>query len=287
MVFLPDYLTPAALAQRPLYAPLAPLLRATGDRLPALAQLNRIVHANTPGLCNGQGVPLRFVPPSEREGPYEHAVFADGDVATRADNWHDFFNALVWAAFPRAKAALNARHASELTPGNQAVRRARGAVRDALTQFDECGMVVVGTERGPLEALARHEWLGALWHGGARLMSTSRFVLFGHATYDLLRRPCPGLCAKTLYLVVPEDFMRQSSEAMLAAVDGWLAKLLSDDHALRSPAAFAPLPLLGIPGVVADNAVYDYYLDERQFRPLRGRAPVRVKYWSGETADAL
>ena len=287
MVFLPDYLTPAALAARPLYAPLAPLLRDSGDRLPALAQLNRIVHAHTPGLCSGQGVPLRFVPPGERESLYEHAVFADGDVATRADNWHDFFNALVWAAFPRAKAALNARHVTEIAQGNSARRRARGAVRDALTQFDECGMVVVGSERGPLEALARHEWLGALWHGGAQLMASARFVLFGHATYDLLRRPFPGLCAKTLYLVVPEDFMRQPSEDIVAAIDGWLADLLSDDDAVRSPAAFAPLPLLGIPGVVADSAVYDYYLDETQFRPRRGRPPVPVRYWSGEAVEAL
>lgn len=287
MILRPDYLTPSALAARPLYAPLATLLRASGARLPTLAQLNCIVRAHAPMLHSAQGVPLRFASPGGRERPYEHAVYADGEVATRADNWHDFFNALVWAAFPRAKAALNARHIDEIVRGNTAGRRARGAVRDALTQFDECGMVVVGTERAPLEALARHEWLGALWHGGAQLMSSCRFVLFGHATYDLLRQPFSGLCAKTIYLVVPEDFMRQTAETMIEAVDAWLADQFRDANAIRSPAAFAPLPLLGIPGVVADNAVYDYYLDERQFRPLRGRAPVRVKYWSGETADAL
>lgn len=287
MIHRPDYLTPAALAARPLYAPLAPLLRASGDRLPTLAQLNRIVHLHAPMLRSGQGTPVRFAPPGAGEQAYEHAIYADGDVATRADNWHDYFNALVWAAFPRSKAALNARHMREIARGDAAGRRARGAVRDALTQFDECGMLVVGTERAPLEALARHEWLGALWHGGAQLMASCRFVLFGHATYDLLRQPFPGLCAKTIYLVVPEDFMRQPGDALIAAIDRWLADLLGDDVAVRSPAAFASLPLLGIPGVVADNAVYDYYLDETQFRPLRGRAPVCVKYWSGEAVEAL
>ncbi len=287
MIYRPDYLMPSALAARPLYAPLAPMLRASGNSLPTLAQLNRIVQAHAPTLLSGQGTPLRFVPPGGRERPYEHAVYADGEVATRADNWHDFLNALVWAAFPRAKAALNARHINEIAQRDRAGQRARGAVRDALTQFDECGMVVIGSERAPLEALARHEWLGALWHGSAQLMATSRFVLFGHATYDLLRQPFPGLCAKTIYLVVPEDFIRQPVETMIDAVDNWLAELFSDASAIRSPTAFAPLPLLGIPGVVADNAVYDYYLDETQFRPLRGRPPVPVNYWSGEAVEAL
>ena len=98
----PDYLQPAALADRALYAPLSGLLRATGDRLPSLVQLNGLIEAHAAGLTSGQGASVRFVPPGRKDLPYEHAVFASGEVATRSDNWHDYFNALVWAAFPRA-----------------------------------------------------------------------------------------------------------------------------------------------------------------------------------------
>ena len=35
-------------------------------------------------------------------------VLPRGEVETRPDNWHDWFNGLVWLTFPRAKAALSA-----------------------------------------------------------------------------------------------------------------------------------------------------------------------------------
>ena len=37
-----------------------------------------------------------------------------GRVETRPDNLHDFFNALIWLAFPRSKARINAMHAAEI-----------------------------------------------------------------------------------------------------------------------------------------------------------------------------
>ena len=31
------------------------------------------------------------------------AAFATGEVPTRESDWHDFFNALAWCAWPRTK----------------------------------------------------------------------------------------------------------------------------------------------------------------------------------------
>ena len=283
----PDYLQPAALADRALYAPLSGLLRATGDRLPSLVQLNGLIEAHAAGLTSGQGASVRFVPPGRKDLPYEHAVFASGEVATRSDNWHDYFNALVWAAFPRAKAALNARHMHELGRAKLAGASARGAVRDALTQFDECGMVVVGTAPGLFRALAQHQWETVLWTARKRLMSSSRFLLFGHASYDQLRTPFGGLCAKALYLVVPKTIFQRPFEVLMAHVDAWLAQLFGDTSTALAPSAFAPLPLLGIPGVARENAVRAYYADARQFRPLGRRTPAPVHLWSGAAVEAL
>ncbi|MCB1961045.1 MAG: DUF3025 domain-containing protein [Rhodocyclaceae bacterium] len=283
----PDALQPEALAGRMLYEPLGDLLRASGDRLPSLARLNGLIGAHRTAPVNGQGLPVRFVPPGHQDVPYEHAVFSTGEVATRADNWHDYFNALVWAIFPRAKAALNARHMHELTRAKADGSRARGAVRDALTQFDECGMVVVGDSPELLDALARHQWDAVLWGARKRLMRATRFVLFGHASYDQLRAPFNGLCAKVLYLAAPGDVLARPLSTLLRSLDDWLAGFFGDVRASLSPAAFAPLPLLGIPGVVQDSALRSYYADTRQFRPLGDRAPVPVHHWSGELAEAL
>ncbi len=41
------------------------------------------------------------------DGLHYEARIAQGRIATRADNWHDLFNALVWASHPQLKRALN------------------------------------------------------------------------------------------------------------------------------------------------------------------------------------
>jgi hypothetical protein len=40
-----------------------------------------------------------------------------GEVPTRSRNWHDWFNALAWLAWPHSKAALNARHVRAIAAG--------------------------------------------------------------------------------------------------------------------------------------------------------------------------
>jgi hypothetical protein len=283
----PDYLRPLALAARPLYAPLADALIASGDRLPSLMRLNQIVHQVAGPLRTGQGAPLRFVTPGPQHQAYERAVAEAGEVATRDENWHDYFNALVWAHFPRAKAALNARHMHEIAHASGAGRKGRGQVRDALTQFDECGMVVLGAEPACLEALARHDWLDAFWTGRSTLLSSTRFILFGHATYDQLRTPFPGLCAKALYLTVPAALIQAPVAEQVGRVDRWLAHRLGDADSPLSPQDFSPLPLLGIPDVVLENARRDYYADTGQFRPLGGRRPAPVHSWRPRRVEAL
>lgn len=284
---VPDSLRPIALAAQPLFAPLADVLIASGDRLPSLMRLNQVVEQAAGTLRSGQGAPVRFVPPGPQHKVYEHAVFDAGEVATRAENWHDYFNALVWACFPKAKAALNARHMHELALARAMGKKGRGLVRDALTQFDECGMVVLGCEPDVLDALARHEWTEAFWQARAQMEANTRFILFGHASYDQLREPFPGLCAKALYLTVPSRLIHAPVADQVALVDAWLAHFLGNVDAALTPQAFSPLPLLGIPGVVMENGRRDYYADVAQFRPLGQRRPASVYGWRPRLVEAL
>ena len=246
----------------PLSAFLAPWLQ---DGVPDLESLNRF--AVTLGVVTGSGAPLRFVPPPDDGEGYEERAWRCGEVATRADNRHDLFNALIWLAFPRSKAMMNRRHCEALAAARAAGDPARGALRDALTQFDECGVIVAGTAPEIWQGLCAHRWRDVFVDRRAELLRTTRFIVFGHASHDLLGAPFVGLCGKALFLDVAATWLDQPPAQLLARLDAGLAEMLAiGDFA---PHDWQPLPLLGIPGATAENEHAAYYEDERQFRPPR------------------
>jgi hypothetical protein len=262
---------PAALAGRRLFEPLAPwLVRLPADRLPDLAELTALL-AEAPAVRLADGTPLACVapdPPDPRG--YEARILARGEVPTRPGNCHDLFNALVWRAFPAAKAAVNRRHGAELAI--RAAGGARGPVRDALTQFDECGVLVVSRDAGLCRDLAAHRWEAAFVDRREAVRAGMDFLVFGHASYDQLRAPFPGLCGKAVYRVVESAWFDLAPAERRAEADRWLAAWIESE--LTDPARLAPLPLLGIPGVTPASETPQFYRDARQFRPLpAGRAP--------------
>ena len=244
----------------PLSAFLAPWF---ADGVPDLDRLNAA--ARERAVVAGSGRPLRFVPPPADDEGYEARIFRSGEVATRANHRHDLFNALVWLEFPRAKAALNRRHHAELSAGAAAGRR--GTVRDALTQFDECGVVVAGTGPDLWRALRAHRWREVFVARRAELLRTTRFLVFGHASHDLLGAPFVGLCGKALFVEVDAAWLDSPASSARAAIDGSLAARFEAGGI--APRDWQPLPLLGIPGATADNEDPAYYHDARQFRPPR------------------
>ncbi len=279
---MPDYRAPirdlAALAGRPLFEPVAGWLRHFGGSAPPdLAALNAALASLPAPPRAASGMPLRFVAPAAagdgEEGGYEERIFARGEVETRPGNWHDFCHALAWLAYPRAKRALNGRHHAALLAQRAAGRAERGAARDAATQFDECGMAVVSADPALLELLRGHAWRALFWQERERLARRMRFFVFGHASWDALRAPFFGLTAKALLIEVGEPWLAQPFSSQLESVDARLAGMFSGDAAPARPRELQPLPLLGIPGVVAENESAAYYDDARQFRPSRRNRP--------------
>ena len=63
-----------------------------GER--TLERLNGLVSTES-------GKPVRFVPPRKKDTYYEIRVYETGEVETRPDNWHDYFNALAWTLASR------------------------------------------------------------------------------------------------------------------------------------------------------------------------------------------
>ncbi len=233
---------------------------AGGD--PTRAQLNEA--ARRRGTKGGGGILLQFLPPVADDLHYEERIFSSGIVATRENNAHDLFNALIWLAFPQTKAMLNRRHMLALREQGSAVR---GSLRDALTQFDECGVIVAGTCPELWEAIGAHRWHEAFVMRREALCRTTRFIVFGHASHEALMSPFSGLCGKAVFLPLTEASLATFDHADTAVVDLLLARRLASTD--FSPRDWQPLPLLGIPGATPENEAATYYADTRQFRPAR------------------
>jgi hypothetical protein len=206
------------------------------------------------GIVSGCGAPLEFVDPDAAGAlSYELFIARTGHVPTR-DNLHDCFNALIWLAYPRAKAALNARQAAEIE--RNGVGPARGAVRDAATLIDESAVLIRCEDNDVAAALFEHDWQRLLvdWRGrwGRDIVA----LPFGHALLEKLAGPFKAITA----CVVP---LRGDADPDAAA-----ATFIARSE--LAPPLLPHLPVLGIPGWCAENADPRFYDDPRVFRPRRG-----------------
>lgn len=205
-------------------------------------------------LC-GQGAPLRFVPQAALPAgePYEEFIARTACCPVR-EGLHDFFNGLCWIAFPEAKRALNRLQAAQIA--RDGIGGRRGAVRDAVTVFDENGALLHAPE--PLwRALLAREW-SRLFIELRPLWEQARLVVFGHAMLEKLAQPRKDLTAHVWCADAP---------AAAGELDGWLAAQISAAALAAKP--FTPLPLLGVPGWWAPNAGLSFYDDPLVFRPRR------------------
>ena len=227
------------------------------DRFPTHGELT----AAARGAVTSRGKPLRFVAPrdhTDRERRYyEMRIAETGEVETRADNWHDFFNALAWITYPRAKAAINAQHAAILEERGDAEAKRRGPERDALTLFDEGGVIVATDDASLTRLIVDFEWKELFWRRRAELEEGMRFFAFGHALFEKAVEPYLGIVAKTLFVPFAAD---------ANAADRLVAAHFSDRANFPRPKAMAPMPVLGVPGWHPDTGRETFYDDPSHFR---------------------
>lgn len=184
--------------------------------------------------------PVRFAPPGlrRRSHPVDVGQLYDGRIALHREvpcigsSYHDFLNALVWAAFPRAKRALHARQyralEAWLPPGSTQLPNRRTREQDALAIFDEGGAVLLL----PPE-LARHL---RTERAAPHMLSDdrdARVVLFGHA---VMEHVCfePGT-VHAAALVVCVDAPLPGGRELLDVVDSALAARLARPGELLEP----------------------------------------------------
>lgn len=214
-----------------------------------------------PEALNAAGpAPVRFVPQSALPDgePYERHIHATGTVPTREDP-HDFFHGLVWLRMPQAKRRMNALQAEQIAA--LGVQGRRGPVRDALTVFDENGLLL-DAPRALWDALLARDWQ-RLFVRDRTLWSQARIRIVGHALLEKLASPRKDMTAHVW-----------RANAPLAAgddPDAWLAAQCTAQSLAAKP--FTPLPVLGIPGWWEANQNFSFYEDSTVFRPARLRSP--------------
>lgn len=215
------------------------------------------------GLCAQSGQSIRFLRQDETlpfpELYYEERIFQHGVVATRA-NWHDFFNALIWALYPQTKVTINALHAADIRQYGQP----RTSQRDALTVFDESGVVVAASRHDLLQLALDFRWEALFWQERAAWWQEIACFALGHATLEKLLTPYVGLTAHALLVAVEPLFFGLTLAQQQAYLDGVVAANLQQGG-LRSPAQLNPFPLLGVPGWWVNDAAA-FYRNERYFR---------------------
>ncbi|MEW6314571.1 MAG: DUF3025 domain-containing protein [Pseudomonadota bacterium] len=257
-----------------MFDPLLPLVGALPSAdWPDLAGYESLRIASGQAPVSGSCAALRFVAqpakkPKAFEQRYEPRIYLTGEVPTRLGNWHDLFNALVWLTFPRAKAEINRRHYLEIERATASARR--GAVRDALTLFDESGVIVACGDEDLAGLLRGFQWKQLFWDRRQAVQQRMRFYLFGHGLYEKALSPFIGLTGNAVILPVADSFFAASLVAQLQEMDVSLARWLSTAENL-APRSWMPLPLLGVPGWTRENESGDFYDNDRYFRGGRNR----------------
>lgn len=167
------------------------------------------------------------------ESLYEPRIFLKGEVNTRKNSWHDFFNAAIWYTFPKTKAVLNMRQfiafdeRAQFPWKNPLQTRTRE--QDLLTMFDEGGCIL------------------ATFHSPSKNSSEKEQVtipfLFGHGFYERIYYGDKDLSACTIS--VEMDFNYSPDEKnmvdMIAEIDSHVSQILADRNYYKKESAFQRL----------------------------------------------
>ncbi len=238
---------------------------------PDVAQLQCLLDGLQRSVTNADGRPLRLEPAPAGTGAseYERRIFHDAVLGVRTGAWHDLFNVLVWTVWPSAKAALNARHVTEIERQTQ---QNRSPVRDALTGFDEDGVIVAVVDPTLAQLARDFRWKALFWGRRADLAQNLRVFVFGHALAEKLLAPFVGLTAKAVFANVEPAFLTLTLGQQRAQLDARLAACIRGAR-FGSPRRLAPLPVLGLPGWFPAGEHEHFYADAAYFRSGRSRAP--------------
>jgi hypothetical protein len=265
-----------------MFDPMRPLLEPfrSFDEWPGLDAYQQLLDGLEEPLRTQHGAALKIVPqegkPDHFEQHYAPRIYLNGEIQTRTENWHDFFQLLTWFIFPRTKAVINAIHIPKAKARIEAgvdIGR-RSPVENMLSLFDEGGAVLLSSDETLLQLVRDFKWKELFWQRRDELADKFDCITFGHAMYEKGLKPYLGMTANTILLHVDEGYFTQPQAERLAYIDEQLARIFEAGERYTQPRDLQPFPILGMPGWDADNMNETYYDNSDYFRPgrRRGRA---------------
>ena len=191
---------------------------------------------------------------------YEQRIAERGQIATRAGNWHDLLNALVWLRHPAIKQALNRRQMAEIARMGP---KLRSRAQYAMTHFDEAGVLVLLRDPALLALWDAHDWHGLFWRQRQAWRDGAiELDVFGHALLEHALSPDKLLVGKALvFLATGDADIGQLRVACAQAIDAGVV--------LNDPLQLRPLPLSGIPGWRADSEAEAFHHSAACYQPRR------------------
>lgn len=200
-------------------------------------------------LTAGTGAPrLRLGPNVDRrdkradgrvrlEALYDARIATRAEVPTRERDWHDLFNVLCFATFPLVKHALHARQYAALRrrvePGAATLPGSRTREQDALTLFDEGGVIVAASPRWAAQLVAAGDGLGAAL-ALAPVDAELAVIAVGHALYEHLVEGLMMPGARAMVCALEGTWPRDDA-AVVAAADRAFARVVADEARFASP----------------------------------------------------
>lgn len=201
--------------------------------------------------------------PGCREEKYESRIYLDGELQTRDENWHDFFNALIWLQFPKTKSVLNALHyqASLARPD----KTNRGPLENALACFDESGAIIISKRDDLLQMIRDHAWQELFVENRRAFGSDIHCLLFGHALYEKALTPYVGMTAQSLLICSHAELQNDITAMDTTVAEIWRQGGVTNTKDLES------FPILGVPGWYSSQPA-EFYADQSYFRPKQTRS---------------
>ena len=273
-----DSWNPNVLGSHPIFWPLLPSASGFVESFldwPTLADYQDFLNTSDNPIVTRSHNKLTIVPqdinPQLFADGYEPRVFLKGELQTRINSWHDFFQVLIWKIFPKTKACINELHFNamkyRLESSGQPERRS--VLENTLTQFDECGTVIISTEQPLLDLIRQFNWHTLFWKKRAELEQHIKCIVFGHAIYEKAINPYIGMTGHAVLLTVPNKVFDLPTEHLIQYLDPLLEASFTSNSSIQTPQDLSPFPLLGLPGWHPDNCQESFYKNANYFRPGR------------------
>ena len=196
---------------------------------------------------------------------YEQIIFEDKQIPTRDDSWHDFFNALIWSEFPTCKAYLNHLHMVDIKAHGV---HPRTKLRNKITLLDECGVIVLTTNKELKHAFEQQNWQAIFLNSRVSWFENTMPYMFGHAIYESLLQPFIGLTGKAMIIEVAsiETINKCKDKHYL---DALVLEYLQQSSVFEKAKPFFPLPILGVPTWYSESQDTEFYANTDYFMPKR------------------